>query len=217
MHATSRGLTLRASTCCGTIASCVVPRPSWPFWLRPNAYRSPQSVTARVCVSPHAIFTMLQLLRAEMVCGMKTSLQSPCPSRPKSPLQSHEHSSSMFWSQALGTTPLGCNACSQSIHQQPWLHQAAALTSPSCRPHSWLLTVPQSTLLHCRLLSTGMSAGGIWPEVLVSPLRLHVPAAHPLLAPKRARCHCLPLHSRCQALVLDPAGQTVQKLPSVSA
>ena len=65
----------------------MVPIPSWPFWLRPKANRSPLSVTASVCVSPQAIFTMLWPLRAEIDCGMKTSLQSPCPSRPKSPLQ----------------------------------------------------------------------------------------------------------------------------------
>ena len=64
----------------------MVPVPSCPFWFRPKANRSPVSVTANVCVSPHAILTMLRLLRADMHCGMKTSLQSPCPSRPKSPL-----------------------------------------------------------------------------------------------------------------------------------
>ena len=35
------------------------------------------SVTASVCVSPHAILTMLRPLSAEIDCGMKISLQSP--------------------------------------------------------------------------------------------------------------------------------------------
>ena len=94
--------TLSASTGWGLMASQVVPRPSCPFWLRPKEKSSPEAVIASVCVSPQAIRSTRLPASASMACGMNTSLQSPWPSRPKSPLRPHARGQ---------TQPLCCNGC----------------------------------------------------------------------------------------------------------
>mmetsp|Transcript_29924 Transcript_29924/g.76219 ORF Transcript_29924/g.76219 Transcript_29924/m.76219 type:complete len:325 (-) Transcript_29924:396-1370(-) len=75
---------LSAPTSCGVSWSSECPSPSWPAWLRPNAYSSPDSVSTRVWVSPHATSATGMPAKNEMGRGTNTSPRSPCPSRPKS-------------------------------------------------------------------------------------------------------------------------------------
>jgi hypothetical protein len=72
------------------------------------------------------------------------------------------------------------------------------LTSPSCTPHSWRSKEPQSTLLHCTLLSILRCAGGRWPLAVLSPLHLRGPAVHPPRGPMIAQFHCLQPQGRHQ-------------------
>ena len=79
--------TCRAVTRTGLGLSSVVPMPNWPLAFLPNVYSAPVSDTARECVSPPHTRTMRMSVNALIWRGKKTSLQSPCPRRPKSPLR----------------------------------------------------------------------------------------------------------------------------------
>jgi hypothetical protein len=79
--------TWSACTTAGVVLSSVLPLPSCPLELRPKLYSSPSDVTHSVCVSPQEQATTRLSDSAATGFGRNTSPQSPCPSRPKSPLQ----------------------------------------------------------------------------------------------------------------------------------
>mmetsp|Transcript_3673 Transcript_3673/g.15539 ORF Transcript_3673/g.15539 Transcript_3673/m.15539 type:complete len:242 (+) Transcript_3673:613-1338(+) len=82
---TRKPASLKKGTTHGFSLSSVSPKPSWPFWFRPNENSVPSRATTKQWLSPHATFSMGMPLRASMGVGACLSPGSPVPSLPKSP------------------------------------------------------------------------------------------------------------------------------------
>ena len=68
-------------TCTGVLLSVVVPSPSWPARLKPQAHTVPSSFSARLCLLPPAAF--LTPTRSLTCTSVLLSVVVPLPSSPK--------------------------------------------------------------------------------------------------------------------------------------
>ena len=71
---------LRPPTCAGVERSVVVPSPSWPLLLLPQAQTAPSPRRARACAEPPAM--LVTLLRPPTCAGVERSVVVPSPSWP---------------------------------------------------------------------------------------------------------------------------------------